>query len=200
MFSSVKRVALAGVLALGALVTTGTTQAEARECFIGEIAMFGGNFAPRGWALADGQILSISSNSALFSIFGTTYGGDGRTTFALPDLRGRAPIHAGTGPGLSPRRLGSRGGSETNTLSIAQLPAHSHALNATTDRANTSNPTGTLLGNTGRDDIYVSAAPGTALSSASISATGGGSSVNNMQPYQAINYIVCLVGVFPSRS
>jgi microcystin-dependent protein len=101
---------------------------SAVEPFIAEIMMFAGNFAPRGWALCDGQLLSVSSNAALFSLLGTTYGGDGRTTFALPDLRGRTAIHPGSGPGLSTRRLGERGGSETTTLSISQMPAHNHTI------------------------------------------------------------------------
>jgi microcystin-dependent protein len=99
-----------------------------QEPFIGEIRMFGGTFAPRGWALCDGQLLSISTYTSLFSILGTTYGGDGRTTFALPDLRGRAPIHAGTGPGLSPKTLGQKGGTQTETLSIVQMPSHNHTI------------------------------------------------------------------------
>ena len=102
------------------------------EPFIGEIRIFGFNFAPRGWALCDGQLLPISQNSALFSLLGTIYGGDGRTTFALPDLRGRAALHEGTGPGLSPRQLGQRSGSETNTLTVNQLPPHTHQARADT--------------------------------------------------------------------
>ncbi|MCP3973971.1 MAG: phage tail protein [bacterium] len=96
--------------------------------YLGEISWFAGNFAPRGWALCNGQLLQISQNPALFSVLGTTYGGDGRTTFALPDMRGRSPIHMGTGPGLSNRRLGERGGSETTTISVANLPAHTHTI------------------------------------------------------------------------
>jgi microcystin-dependent protein len=124
--------------------------ANAQEPFIGEIKMFGGNFAPRGFAFCDGQLLSISQNTALFAILGTTYGGDGRTTFGLPDLRGRVPVHAGTGPGLSSYRIGQKGGTETTTITVANLPAHSHpyAAPAVSEDGNTSVPTGAVPGGT----------------------------------------------------
>ena len=131
------------------------------EPFIGEIRMFAGNFAPRGWAFCDGQLLAVEQNAALFSILGTTYGGDGRSTFALPDLRGRAPIHAGTGPGLTQRRLGEKGGAETVT------PKKKKAR-----KARKKNP------------IRVAA----------------GAPVDNMPPFCAVNYIIAIAGVFPSRS
>ena len=170
--------------------------------FIAEIIMFGGNFAPRGWAFCDGQLLPISSHSALFSILGTTYGGDGRTTFALPDLRGRVPMHPGRGPGLSDRRLGEKGGSETNTLATSQLPSHTHALlgNAVAGNANTiadnslSNDAGTSSA------TYSDSVPTTAMKPESIGNTGDGSPVNNLQPYLCVNFIIALTGVFPSRS
>jgi microcystin-dependent protein len=169
--------------------------------FLGQIIMFGGNFAPRGWAFCDGQLLAISGNSALFSILGTTYGGDGRTSFALPDLRGRVAVHAGnsTGPGLSNRRLGARGGSETNTLNVTNLPSHSHAVSikgASSKEGELTSPVGTQLA-VSDDRNYVND-PGT-----NINATGnagGSQAVNNMQPYTAVNYIIALQGVFPSRS
>ncbi|WP_034062637.1 phage tail protein [Lacinutrix jangbogonensis] len=184
--------------------------------FIGEIMAFGGNFAPRSWAFCNGQLLAISQNTALFSILGTTYGGDGRTTFALPDLRGRAPIHAGTGPGLTTRSLGQRSGTETNTLNTTQLPSHNHAA---TGHLNTSaTPAGNtpvnsypapMAGRTsGGDNVSISgwgvAGNGTAAATDGVSVTvgnsGGNQHVNNMQPWECINYIICLFGVYPSRN
>ena len=169
--------------------------------FIGEIIMFGGNFAPRGWALCDGQLLPISQNTALFSILGTTYGGDGRTTFALPDLRGRVAIHEGNGPGLSDYRLGQKGGTEHVTLTTAQIPSHSHNLGADSAAGTSNVPTNNILANTGGfDNEYSTNNPNTNLKSSAISNTGGGQSHTNIQPYLAVNYIIALVGVFPSRS
>lgn len=174
--------------------------------FIGEIIMFGGNFAPRGWALCDGQLLSISSNSALFSILGTTYGGDGRTSFALPDLRGRAALHPGHGSGLTNRRLGERGGAENVTLSTAQLPAHNHP-----GKARCVSGTGNsnvAAGNAWSADLGVSSAtyhsgPADADMLANTVATdnvGGGQGHPNMQPFLCVNFIIALVGVYPSRN
>ena len=168
--------------------------------FIGEIIMFAGNFAPRGWAFCDGQLLAISTNPALFSILGTTYGGDGRTTFGLPDLRGRVSVHPGQGPGLSSRRLGEKAGGETVTLSVAQLPPHNHPLNATTSAAETGSPTNGLLG-TFRGPAYDSDGKAdTQMESTSIGNTGGGQDHDNMQPYLCVNYIIALQGIFPSRN
>ncbi len=171
------------------------------EGFIGQIMMFGGNFAPRSWAFCDGQLLSIFSNEALFSVLGTTYGGDGQTTFALPDLRGRVAIHAGNGPGLSDRRLGEKGGAERETLNITQLPSHTHgiALSGSTAAADASDPTGKYLART-NEDIYSSSGPSTGMSGVTIGNTGGNQSFNNIQPSLAVNYIICLYGVYPSRS
>jgi microcystin-dependent protein len=178
------------------------------EPFIGQITMFGGNFAPRGWALCDGQLLAINTNQALFSILGTTYGGDGRVTFALPDLRGRAPLHEGTGPGLTPRNLGSRGGAENVALGVNELPSHTHAMNdptlkATANPANTTDPTGAALAIA--PAYNDSELPATAMRDGSVEhpvpgAAGGGASHNNMQPYQVINFIIALQGIFPSRN
>ena len=173
------------------------------EPFLGQIMGFGGNFAPRGWALCDGQLLPISSNTALFSILGTTYGGDGRTTFGLPDLRGRAMVHAGNGPGLSPVRLGQKGGSEGFTLNVTQLPPHNHTatLHAETAAANQSNAQNRMLALT---EIYadVVAAEDRVMAPESITMqnTGGGQPVSHRGPYQAINVIIALQGIFPSRS
>ncbi len=171
------------------------------EPFIGEIRMFAGNFAPRGWAFCDGQLLSISQNEALFSLFGTVYGGDGRTTFGLPEARGRVAIHVGQGPGLSPRPLGQKGGVETVTVNENQLPSHSHEpLKATSDGASQASANDRMLANT-NVDVYRLAAPAVALATATaISETGGGGSHNNLQPFLGINCIVALFGIFPSRN
>lgn len=176
--------------------------------FLGEIIMFGGNFAPRGWALCDGQLLPISANTALFSILGTTYGGDGRTSFGLPDLRGRVPMHAGNGPGLSDRRLGAKGGSETTHITTANMPAHNHAapvVNGSSNVPDTKVPAGAYLPTgprSGGVDLYASAL-GTAQpmgGGGSTGNAGGNIPVDNVQPYQCVNYIIALQGVFPSRS
>lgn len=176
-------------------------QLNAQEGFIGEIRMFAGNFAPRSWALCDGQLLPIAQNQALFSILGTTYGGDGRTTFALPDLRGRVAIHPGNGPGLSNYVQGSKGGTETNTLTIAQMPSHSHAVNAVAEDGNQSVPSGNLpAGTKVLDKEYSDAAPNANMGAGMIGNSGGGQPVNNVQPYGTVNYIICLQGIFPSRN
>lgn len=171
--------------------------------FIGEIIMFGGNFAPRGWALCDGQLLPIASWNALFSILGTTYGGDGRTTFGLPDLRGRLAMHAGTGPGLSPRSLGQKMGSETVNLTTNQIPSHNHVaiLHGESTAADKQNPSNNLLAGA---QTYAApiAADNKTLASESIVVqnTGGNQSHNNIQPAQVVNYIIALEGVYPSRN
>lgn len=168
------------------------------EPFIGEIRMFGGTFAPVGWALCDGQLLAISQNDALFSLLGTTYGGDGRTTFGLPDLRGRVPIHQGTGSGLTNRAMGATGGSETVTLSADQLPAHTHTMNASTNAADAADPAGAVLAEGGAD-IYVEDNANQALAT-SIGATGGSQPHDNLMPFQCTNYIISLFGIYPSRN
>lgn len=178
--------------------------AFAQEAYIGEVRIFAGNFAPRGWALCDGQLLAISQNTALFSLIGTMYGGDGRTTFALPDLRGRVVVHPGQGLGLTRRQIGEKGGSETNTLTIAQIPAHSHTASATNpvfnDEANTDDPTGKYPAVSG-ENMYSDQTTGDgAIPEISIGNTGGGQAVNNMQPFLGINYIICLQGIFPPRN
>jgi len=176
--------------------------------FIGEIKMFGGNFAPRSWAFCDGQLLPIAQNTALFSILGTTYGGDGRTTFALPDLRGRAAVHAGHGPGLTDRRLGSRGGTEITTLNVTNMPSHTHIASGTVKAVgapgNQRIPTGNNLAGTAGDLQYSDAGPNASMAANNVDVTvgnaGGQQPFNNMQPYEVVNYIICLFGVFPSRN
>lgn len=171
------------------------------EPFIGEIRFFAGNFAPRGWAFCDGQLLSVSQNSALFSILGTTYGGDGRTTFGLPDLRGRAPVHFGQGPGLTNRPIGQGFGAETVTLQASNLPVHSHILQGSTNPATQSDPTNNLLGSPQGDNIYTAAGGSqVAMNGASIGNTGGNQPHANMQPSIAIRCIISLIGTFPSRN
>jgi microcystin-dependent protein len=155
--------------------------------------MFAGNFAPRGWAFCDGQLLAISSNTALFSILGTTYGGDGRTTFALPDLRGRVPVHPGTGPGLPTVRLGERGGAAATILNVNELPLHSHGIAGSTGAQTTNRPTGAT---SSAGNSYSTETPDTSM--APTSTTGQGQPFNNMQPFTGINYIIALQGIFPS--
>jgi microcystin-dependent protein len=167
------------------------------EPFLAQIIMFGGNFAPRGWAFCDGQLLAISSNTALFSLLGTTYGGDGRTTFALPDLRGRVSMHPGNGPGLSSRRLGEKGGTEHNTLTVNQLPPHNHAL-AAKEEANAADPSGSFIAGTGSNAFGTTADK--TMNAATIGSTGGGQAVTNIQPFECVNYIIALQGIFPSRN
>ncbi len=168
------------------------------EPFLAEIRMFGGNFAPRGFALVDGQLLAISQNEALFALLGTTFGGDGRTTFALPDLRGRLPIHEGQGPGLPNFNLGSKGGTETETISLGQLPAHRHTPRVSSDPASSPVPVGRVPA-TAPVNVFSAAPPDTDLAPAIDDTTGGGGSHNNVMPFLCINFIVALQGIFPSR-
>jgi microcystin-dependent protein len=167
---------------------------------LGQISMFAGNFAPRGWALCDGQLLLIDQNQRLFSILGTTYGGDGRTTFALPDLRGRAPIHEGQGTSLSDKRLGQRGGAEQVILQVSNLPSHTHSLNASTATGTSNVPTGNVHADTSVFDKEYATTANTAMSGTAIGNTGGNIPVSIVQPYLTINYIIALQGVFPSRN
>ena len=182
---------------------------------IGEVRMFGGNFAPRQWAFCNGQLLAISGNSALFSILGTTYGGDGRTTFGLPDLRGRAALGQGTGPGLSPRPLGQRSGTQTETLTSLKIPSHTHPVTnnlkfnvgVASGSANSNEPTDNVLADSGNKQVYAAASSAdenmggvSNTGTVALSPTGGSQAHNNIQPYLAVNYIICLTGLFPSRN
>ena len=170
------------------------------EPFVGEIRMFAGNFAPRGWAFCDGQLLAVSQNDALFSLLGTVYGGDGRTTFGLPDLRGRLPIHAGSGPGLSPRRLGQKFGTEQETLTVNQIPSHSHTFSGTNSDAARTVPTGSYPArNTG--DLYKAGnAIRVNMSNNALSSIGGSRSHQNLMPFLCVNFIISLFGIYPSRN
>jgi len=172
------------------------------EPFLGQIKMFAGNFAPRGYAFCDGQLLAISQNDALFSLLGTIYGGDGRTTFGLPDLRGRLPISRGQGPGLSSRTMGSRGGQEKVTLSPSQIPSHSHPANGTA-AGNTTTPVGSYWSS---DPAGVSAGYNTAhdnslMAAAAVQANASSNAAHeNRQPFLAVHFIIALSGIFPSRN
>jgi microcystin-dependent protein len=162
--------------------------------FVGEIRMFGGNFAPAGWAFCEGQLLSITENEVLFQLIGTTYGGDGQTTFALPDLRGRIPIHQGGG-----FTLAQTGGAETVTLTVQQVPTHSHALLASANNATTASAPGNVLAQTPSYTPYIGGTqPNTALHPTAMSAAGGGQPHENFQPYLCVNFIISLFGIFPS--
>ena len=175
------------------------------EPFIAEIRIFAGNFAPRGWAFCDGQLLPISQNTALFSLIGTTYGGDGRSTTALPNLQGRAPMHPGRGPGLTSRRLGQRGGAEIVTLTEAQMPVHQHSVTASRRSAEENDAEGLFFGATPGNNLYVPASNNqpptpTSLADQALASAGGSQPHNNLQPFLAINFIIALVGLYPSRS
>jgi microcystin-dependent protein len=181
--------------------------------FLAQIVMFAGNFAPRGWALCEGQLLPISQNQALFSLLGTTYGGDGRTTFALPDLRGRSPIQQGHGPGLSDIKLGQRGGVETVTLTLLNLPNHFHSagnikgsIMANEEDGDNNDPQGRNFGVAASGEPYNSQPNDKAMAVNSVAVTGntdtagGNQPFNIRNPFLGINYIIALQGVFPSRS
>jgi microcystin-dependent protein len=188
------------------------------EPFIGEIRMFGFNFAPRDWANCDGQLMSIAENTALFALLGTIYGGDGMTSFALPDLRGRFPMHVGQGAGLPIYVMGQKAGAEQVTLSVAQMPSHSHALTGTVasteiraynaDDADQADPEGRVLGSSG-EDIYSDGPPDTTMHAEAAQTTvtgtatdpaGGSSAVSIRNPFLTIRFCIALVGLFPSRS
>jgi microcystin-dependent protein len=173
-------------------------EAKMSEPFVAEIRIFAGNFAPRGWAFCNGQLLPIAQNTALFSLIGTTYGGDGRTTTALPNLQGRAPMHPGRGPGLRDRRLGENGGFNTVTLTEAQLPAHNHALQGTNAPAQLTDPSSARPARSPDEDAYGSGTT-VQMSASAIQNTGGSQPHNNEQPFLVINFIIALVGLYPSR-
>jgi len=168
--------------------------------FIGEIRMVGFTFAPRGWALCNGQIMSIAQNTALFSLLGTTYGGNGQTTFALPDLRGRVPIHFGQGPGLSSYVQGEVAGTENVTLLQAQIPAHTHTVACSSDDPTTADPNNAFP-STPTTKIYASSATaGRAMNPGILSIIGGNQPHSNLQPFLVINFCIALEGIFPSRN
>lgn len=162
--------------------------------------MFAGNFAPRSWAFCDGQLLAISQNDALFSLLGTIYGGDGQTTFGLPDLRGRLPVHQGQGPGLSPRQVGEKAGTQAETLTVNQLPSHTHTAQAHAGQAASSSPAGRVLANTDVN-VYRNAPPAVVgMNAGAVANTGGSQSHSNLMPALCVNFIVALFGIYPSRN
>jgi len=163
--------------------------------YVGEIRMFGGNFAPAGWMFCEGQLLPISEYETLFNLIGTTYGGDGQSTFALPDLRGRVPLHFGNG-----FTLAETGGVETVTLTVSQIPAHSHPLLATSSFGTSSSPAGTVLAQNQAIKLYDSVAPNTAMATGTTSNVGGSQPHDNFQPYLCVDFIISLFGIFPSQT
>jgi microcystin-dependent protein len=195
-----KTKALAQVSKKGPDSIGGVKSVQDTSPYLGEILLFAGNFAPVGWAICDGALLSISQNTALFSILGTTYGGDGRTNFALPDLRGRVPVGFGQGSGLSSYVEGQAGGEETHQLSVNEMPSHNHSAGADNGRGTSATPVGNLPAINNEGIQHYGASNNSAMNAAAIGNSGGGQSHNNMQPYLALNYIIALQGVFPSRS
>lgn len=163
------------------------------EPFISEVKIVSFNFAPKGWALCNGQLLSINQNQALFSLLGTTYGGDGRVNFALPNLQGRIPIHVGNG-----HTLGEVGGQENHTLITQEMPAHTHTISASNAAPNQGTPAGSMWAN--NSGAYSSASTDSSMNPASISNAGGNQPHTNIQPYLVLNFIIALVGIFPSQS
>jgi microcystin-dependent protein len=171
------------------------------EPYIGEIRMFGGNFAPAGWMLCDGQLLPISENDALFQLIGTTYGGDGESTFGLPNLQSRVPIHMGTGPDGTNYQLGEMAGVESVTLSVQQIPNHTHPLTASTGNGTETNPGGHVLaGSTSSVQPYIDDAGVVALAANLITPQGGSQPHENCQPFLCINFIISLFGLYPPPS
>lgn len=213
MKKTVRRLSAAFMIFLGfASADTLNSSAYADVCMIGEVRQFGATYAPRNWALTNGQLLSTNSNQALFSILGTIYGGDGRTTFGLPDLRGRAAIGVGNGPGLSNRRLGGKVGVATTPVNANTMPKHSHAaqtiitLKASSANGDTRDPGTNVLANDGSSNIYNAQTPDVSLAATSVEAAteidqaGGSASFNTYQPSLGLSYIICLTGIYPMRN
>lgn len=208
-----KKLVLALLTTSAAACFSAPAMAQA-EPFIGQMMLFAGNFCPRGWQPANGQLVSIAQNTALFSILGTTYGGNGQTTFALPDLRGRVPVSVGQGPGLSDYTLGEVAGTETTTLLTTQMPIHTHQATATTlikiaagQVADTNKPAGNTFANTGPLNVYYTGAPtanymdnDTAATAVTVGVQGGSQPFSIMQPYLAMQWCVAVEGIFPSRN
>jgi microcystin-dependent protein len=170
------------------------------EPYVGEIRMFAGNFAPNGWMLCQGQTLPIAENNELFQLIGTTYGGDGEETFNLPNLASRVPIHMGTGPDGTTYQLGELAGTEQETLTVQQIPIHTHPFAASLNPAASNTPVGNVLGEQGTINLYLSDAPNVAMNASCVSPVGGSQPHENTQPFLCINFIISLFGVFPSQT
>jgi microcystin-dependent protein len=170
------------------------------EPFVGEIRMFGFGFAPQGWALCNGQLLPISQNTALFSLLGTTYGGDGRTTFALPNMQSRVPVCQGQGPGLSSYAEGQAGGAETVTLAAAQMPGHTHPVKASSSAAGSDQPGGRALARSASHIYTAEPDTSTVMNADMLGGAGGSQPHGNIQPYLAVNFCIALTGIFPPRN
>jgi microcystin-dependent protein len=167
---------------------------------LGQVIMFAGNYAPTGWAICDGSLMSISQNTALFSILGTTYGGDGKTTFGLPDLRGRVPIGTGQGAGLTNRLLGEMSGEESHTLAVGELPSHTHPAVVDNSAGTSDTPVNNVPAVNSEGIQHYGTAMNAAMNAGAIGNTGGSQAHNNMQPYLGMTYLIALVGIFPARS
>lgn len=168
--------------------------------YLGEIRMFGGNYAPAGWALCDGRLLAISENDALFALIGTAYGGDGETTFALPDLRGRLPVNQGQGPDGTSYPIGARGGAETVTLRTDDLPSHRHMIVGDGGDADQESPADHVLARSNTVNAYIARNPNQSLNADALAPIGGGQPHDNMQPYRCVTFIISLGGIWPSRA
>ncbi len=172
--------------------------------FLGEIRIFGFNFAPQGWAMCQGQILPIAQNTALFALLGTTYGGNGTSTFALPNFQGRVPVNQGQGAGLSLYNLGQSGGARTVTLNTNQMPAHSHGVQCLAGGGNSNTPINNgfaeVTAGRGMVNLYAATSDGTTMNAAALSSVGGGGAHNNMAPYLGVNFCIALQGIVPARN
>lgn len=168
--------------------------------YVGEIRMFAGNFAPNGWLFCEGQPLSISENEVLFQLIGTTYGGDGQETFNLPNLASRIPLHFGTGPDGTTYQIGEMAGTEQETLSVQQIPSHTHPMIASSELGNASSPTNAYLARLSSSNIYINDTPSISLNANTISPVGGSQPHENTQPFLCINFIISLFGIFPSQT
>jgi microcystin-dependent protein len=168
--------------------------------YVGEIRMFGGNFAPAGWMFCEGQLLPISENETLFNLIGTTYGGDGQETFNLPNLASRVPIHMGTGPGGTTYQIGEMAGTEQETLTAQQLPIHNHPFTASSAVAQATNPSGAVIAQSTQATLYIDDVPNVSMSANSVIPVGGSQPHENCQPFLCINFIISLFGVFPTQT
>jgi microcystin-dependent protein len=168
--------------------------------YIGEIRMFGGSFPPNGWVFCDGQLMPISENDALFTLIGTTYGGDGEETFGIPDLRGRVPLHAGTGPSGVTYQLGEMAGVESVTLSTQQIPIHNHAFLASTENGSAVPPTGGVLGSLASASVFKTGTPTVSANANALTPAGGSQPHENMHPFLCVSFIMSLFGIFPTQN